>query len=56
MTQRIQRRRLDGEADVSPASTLPKVFPGDPAVPATEEDKKNWNGFCEIESEPVLQS
>lgn len=28
-------------------------FPRPSLAPATTDDKKNWNGFCEIESEPV---
>ncbi len=31
----------------------PKTFPQEPSAPATDEDKVHWNGFCEIESEPV---
>ena len=30
-----------------------KFFPHAPSDPATIEDKRSWNGFCEIESEPV---
>ena len=30
-----------------------KVFRNDPGASATEEDRRNWGGFCEVESEPV---
>lgn len=48
-SQRMKRRRLDDTAnslcgrDVSYA-------------PVSEEEKKSWNGFCELESEPVCPS
>lgn len=32
------------------------VFPSPPEMPATAFDKENWQGFCEIESEPALFS
>ncbi|SLM40168.1 ubiquitin carboxyl-terminal hydrolase [Lasallia pustulata] len=54
MTEWNKRRRLNGEAGVSSSPALSKLFPGDPSAPATEDDKKNWNGFCEIESEPAF--
>lgn len=34
-------------------SSAPKIFPHDPLQYASHADKANWNGFCEIESEPV---
>lgn len=42
-----KRRRLDPELEDSDTTTTPP-----PAV--AEMDPGKWNGFCEIESEPVL--
>ncbi|KKZ62072.1 hypothetical protein EMCG_03435 [[Emmonsia] crescens] len=44
MTDRTKRRRLNP----------PKTFETLPLQPLTQADKANWNGFCEIESEPAL--
>ena len=55
MVQRkSKRQRLNNgpRSDVLPF-TIPKVFPNEPSDAATEEDKRNWKGWCEIESEPV---
>ena len=32
---------------------MPKAYPNPPSAQASEEDKQKWQGFCEIESEPV---
>lgn len=44
MSDRTKRPRLSGPSDESL---------DDICQPATELDKAHWNGFCEIESEPV---
>lgn len=31
-------------------------FDHSPLTPATSEDRANWRGFCEIESNPVSDS
>lgn len=31
-------------------------FPNSPSAAATDEDKRQWQGFCEIESDPVSSS
>lgn len=47
MAERIKRRRL---ADApAPPSTISQGY----LAPATIDDKRNWKGFCEVESEPV---
>ena len=43
MGRRIKRRLSDSIED----------FPYDICQPATQQEKTSWNGFCEIESEPV---
>ncbi|EAU31116.1 conserved hypothetical protein [Aspergillus terreus NIH2624] len=50
MTQRPKRRRLNAsnQSDNSPESEH------DPYRPATPQEKAQWNGFCELESEPAL--
>jgi hypothetical protein len=55
--RRSKRQRINGESsairdDQSPA----KVVDGlaiNPLMAATSEEKLDWKGFCEIESEPV---
>lgn len=32
---------------------MQKAYPNPPSAQASEEDKQKWQGFCEIESEPV---
>lgn len=53
MAESPKRRRLDGKSNGYSVQARPTVFPGPPLAPATTDDKENWNGFCEIESEPV---
>ena len=56
MAQRLSKRRrleLDDSASPSSPSPIPRVFPNDALAAATADDKKQWKGFCEIESEPV---
>ena len=43
MGPRVKRRRL----------TDPELRVDDICQPASSSDKDGWNGFCEIESEPV---
>ncbi|KAK2757846.1 hypothetical protein FQN54_004252 [Arachnomyces sp. PD_36] len=56
MATRAKRRRLNGSR--SPESLLPenhvKQFPNPPLAQASDDDRKAWQGFCEIESEPAL--
>ena len=44
MAPRTKRRRLTDPTDDNS---------NDICLPATQLDKDSWNGFCEIESEPV---
>ena len=44
------RRHKSRVSDYQPVE---KTFPADPVTPASNEDKRKWKGFCEIESEPV---
>ena len=48
-----KRRRVNGDKDSN--AGLHRMFPNEPWAAATEEDKNNWKGWCEIESEPVPQ-
>lgn len=48
MSQRTKRRRLDYQLE-----TNGDVSVDDICQPASTMDKTTWNGFCEIESEPV---
>ncbi|KAL5361871.1 hypothetical protein BJX96DRAFT_166217 [Aspergillus floccosus] len=50
MTQRPKRRRLNA----SNQSDNPPESEHDPYQPATPQEKAQWNGFCELESEPAL--
>lgn len=52
MTGRTTRKR-NVDAFGGSVSSSPRLFPQDPSTPATVNDKTNWKGFCEIESEPV---
>lgn len=45
MGSRSKRRRLNDLAD--------EVSTDDICQPASQQMKDSWNGFCEIESEPV---
>lgn len=53
MAEHGKRRRLAKSSDVSDASTIPNTSSSTPSTPAAIHDKRNWNGFCEVESEPV---
>lgn len=54
-TRASKRRKV--KANGSTSNGLPeeqdRVFPNDASVAATIEDKRNWQGFCEIENDPV---
>ena len=53
MSGRATRRCVGSSSTISNIAFIEKKFPQDPSAPATVEDKRNWKGFCEIESEPV---
>jgi Ubiquitin carboxyl-terminal hydrolase, family 1 len=54
MAGRAKRRRLGNCPEIKGDKiSVPMSFPNNPLVPATNSDRDNWNGFCEIESEPV---
>ena len=53
MAESPKRRRLDGESDEHPGPERATVLSCPSSSPATTDEKKKWNGFCEIESEPV---
>ncbi len=56
MAASAKKRRIeDGDCEAFLAGGL-RVFSSPPSAPATVDDKHNWNGFCEIESEPVSQN
>lgn len=46
MGSRSKRRRL--------IDSMEEVSSDDICQPASPQEKNSWNGFCEIESEPVL--
>ncbi|KAI9822359.1 MAG: Ubiquitin carboxyl-terminal hydrolase bap1 [Pycnora praestabilis] len=54
---RPKRKRTSGTANGSSRAFHPpqtQLFPNAPSAAATEDDKKRWKGFCEIESEPAF--
>lgn len=52
MATRAKRRRLNGSPETLPEDHV-KQFPNPPLARASDADRKAWQGFCEIESEPV---
>lgn len=54
MAEHAKRRRLAKSSDVSDASTGPNTVSSTPSTPVNIDDKLNWNGFCEVESEPAF--
>ncbi|KAL4894350.1 ubiquitin carboxyl-terminal hydrolase [Aspergillus ambiguus] len=50
MTPRPKRRRVDA----SSLDSQPESGHVDPYMPATTQEREQWNGFCELESEPAL--
>lgn len=54
MSQRTKRRRVSSEQEtVDGLAQDPKASVDTICNPATAAEKESWNGFCEIESEPV---
>ncbi len=53
MSKPTKRRRLTKASSALNIERTCKVFPKDPLSPAIHDDKRNWKGFCELESEPV---
>ena len=53
MSQRIKRRRLSSQRETNGFGQDLDTCVDDICRPASTVEKKNWNGFCEIESEPV---
>lgn len=53
MADYAKRRRLNPSRSGDPIHQTPNVFPHPTFAPASAADRANWNGFCEIESEPV---
>ena len=49
MAARSKRRRLANVLNVPVPLGVHQSYP----APATFDDKRNWKGFCEVESEPV---
>ena len=47
----FKRRRLNSQPTM--ANYLDNAA-NDPCRPATAQEKESWNGFCELESEPVI--
>jgi ubiquitin carboxyl-terminal hydrolase L5 len=57
MAPPTKKRKVNGNHtngdDATNGTLNSKVFPNPPLVAATPIDKQRWQGFCEIESEPV---
>lgn len=53
MTQRIKRRRLSSQHGTNGLLQDSNAYLDDICRPASTAEKETWNGFCEIESEPV---
>jgi ubiquitin carboxyl-terminal hydrolase L5 len=49
MSERVKRRKLNDLAEVVDGRD-------DSYVSASEDEKGSWNGFCEVESDPVCLS
>ena len=56
MVGRATRRKPEEHQDSTNSHTSAKAFPANPSAPASNKDKTRWQGFCEIESEPVSRS
>ncbi|KAI9670113.1 MAG: hypothetical protein M1829_004841 [Trizodia sp. TS-e1964] len=53
----IGAQQNPSQVRIKKSSQLPqRVFPRDPLDAATDEDKSNWKGWCEIESDPAIFS
>lgn len=53
MTPRTKRRRTSTESETGDGLHDQKASVEAICRPATALEKESWNGFCEIESEPV---
>ncbi|KAI9822920.1 MAG: hypothetical protein M1832_002945 [Thelocarpon impressellum] len=53
MAGRAKRRRVNGP-DKTVVDPRVKIFKNPPLAPATQKDREDWMGFCEIESEPAF--
>ncbi|KAK8256820.1 ubiquitin carboxyl-terminal hydrolase [Phyllosticta capitalensis] len=51
-----KRRKVSGKNATSNGLPPPeeRVFPTDASVPTTREDRRKWQGFCEIENDPAF--
>ncbi|KAI9717421.1 MAG: hypothetical protein M1812_004773 [Candelaria pacifica] len=54
MTARLRRNRQGNAIRQEPDLPSGQLFRNPPSEPATEDDRKKWKGFCEIESEPAF--
>ncbi|KAI9788708.1 MAG: hypothetical protein M1835_002140 [Candelina submexicana] len=52
--ERLRRNRQGNAIRQEPDLPPERLFPNSPTEPASEDDRKNWKGFCEIESEPAF--
>lgn len=52
MAEGGKRRRVVKNPDDAARET-PSVFDASLSTPLTPAEKRSWDGFCEIESEPV---
>lgn len=53
MAERAKRRRLAKELEESNVPAPSSITLQSSYASATLDDKRNWKGFCEVESEPV---
>ena len=53
MAERAKRRRLTKSSGELCVPSTPSALPQISSTSATVDDKRNWKGFCEVESEPV---
>ncbi|KAL1619547.1 hypothetical protein SLS56_010041 [Neofusicoccum ribis] len=56
MATRASKRRKVKDTNGSRSNSLPedRVFPNDACVAASADDKRKWQGFCEIENDPAF--
>lgn len=55
MATRAKRRRLNGSPETSQLEDYERKFPNSSLASVTDSDRDTWQGFCEIESEPVCE-
>ena len=53
---RRPRRLVDNRLSNDVDPTVLKMYPTGILKGASADDKKKWQGFCEVESEPVWRS